>query len=69
VQWILHVALFPVGAIAVAASIWIAWPHPVWAVLAGLLAALGLQALVTRLCLRGVADDQRHDLRRRLNLE
>lgn len=69
VQWIVHVALFPVGAIAVTASLWIAWPHPVWSVLAGLLAALGLQALITRLFLHGVADDQRHDLRRRLNVE
>jgi hypothetical protein len=68
-QWIVHIALIPVGAIVVAAAIWIMWAHPVLAVLGGLLAAIGIQWLVTRIVLRGVADDQWHDLRRKMNLE
>ena len=68
-QWIAHIALIPVGAIVVAAVIWIMWAHPVLAVLGGLLAAIGLQWLVTKIALRGVADDQYHDLRRRMGLE
>ena len=68
-QWIAHIALVPVGAIVIAAVVWTAWPHPVWAVLAGLLGAIGVQWLVTKIALRSVADDQYHDLRRRMGLE
>jgi len=68
-QWIAHVALVPVGAIVVTAALWDVWPHPVWAVLGGLLAAIGLQWAVTKIALRGVADDQWHDLRRKMGLE
>ncbi|MGZ4282574.1 MAG: hypothetical protein ACXVQ4_10820 [Gaiellaceae bacterium] len=68
-QWIAHVALLPVGAIVLVAVLWTAWPHPVWAVLGGLLGAVGVQWLVTKIALRGVADDQYHDLRRRMGLE
>jgi hypothetical protein len=68
-QWIVHVALIPVGAIVIAAALWTAWAHPVWAVLGGLLGAIGLQWLVTNIALRGVADDQYHDLRRKMGLE
>jgi hypothetical protein len=68
-QWIVHIAFVPVGAIAAATAIWLAWPHPVWSVLFGIGAAVGLQALLTRLFLRDVVDDQEHDLRKRIGLE
>jgi len=68
-QWIVHVAVVPVGAIVVAAVLDALWTHPVWAVVFGLGAAVALQALVTRLALREVVDDQEHDLRKKMGLE
>jgi hypothetical protein len=37
--------------------------------LGGLLGAIGVQWLVTKIFLRDVADDEWHDLRRRMGLE
>jgi hypothetical protein len=68
-EWIVHIAFIPVGAIAVATAIWLVWPHPVWSVLFGIGIAVGLQALLTRLFLHQVVDDQQHDLRKRIGLE
>jgi len=68
-EWIVHVACIPVGAIVVAAILDAVWTHPGWAVVFGLIASIGLQVLVTHTVLRGVVDDQQHDLRRKLGLE
>jgi len=68
-EWIVHIAFVPLWAIVIATAIWLVWPHPVWSVLFGIGAAVGLQALLTRLFLHGVVDDQQHDLRKRIGLE
>jgi uncharacterized membrane protein HdeD (DUF308 family) len=68
-QWAVHVALFPVTAALVAGVLAGFWLHVFWAVALGLLAGVALQAALTRLFLRGVVEDQRHDLRRRIGLE
>ena len=68
-QWVVHVALYPLATIAVTGAIWILWPHPFAALLAGLLCGAGLQAAVTRLFLPGVVDDERHDMRHSVGLE
>jgi hypothetical protein len=68
--WVVHVALVPAVAIVGAVAAEQAWPGQMFgACLVGLAGGVLVQAAVTQLALRGVVDDMRHDLRRRLGLE
>lgn len=69
-EWAVHVALLPVIVVTGAIAISLSWPgHLAVSIVLALLAGAALQAAVTQLFLRGVVEDQRRDLRRRLGLE
>lgn len=69
-QWTVHVVLLPVIAVAGSTAISLSWSgHLAMSIVLSLLAGVALQAVVTQLFLRGVVEDQRRDLRRRLGLE
>ncbi|HET7567160.1 MAG TPA: hypothetical protein VFJ91_04160 [Gaiellaceae bacterium] len=68
--WVVHVTLVPAVAIVGAVAAEQAWPGQMFgACLVGFVGGVLVQAAVTHLALRGVVDDMRHDLRRRLGLE
>jgi hypothetical protein len=68
--WAVHVALLPVIAIVGSVAIALSWhSHLAVSILLALLAGIVVQAATTQLFLRGVVDDQRRDLRRRMGLE
>ncbi|HXH96555.1 MAG TPA: hypothetical protein VNH40_05025 [Gaiellaceae bacterium] len=68
--WAVHVALLPVIAVVGSVAISLSWhSHLAVSIVLALLAGVVVQAAATQLFLRGVVEDQRRDLRRRMGLE